>query len=81
MNTSFATWGVAALSSRHQAHAAKGWDLAAMNSGMARRAQSDQVFFRVSSRVAAELQVVHLKIRHRATELTPPSVAMQDLLT
>ena len=30
--------------------------------------------------MAAELHVVHLKIQHRATGLTPPSVATQDLL-
>ena len=30
--------------------------------------------------MAAELSVVHLKIRHRATGLTPPAVATQDLM-
>jgi predicted nucleic acid-binding protein len=30
--------------------------------------------------MAPELPVVHLKIRHRATGLTPPDVATQDLL-
>jgi len=30
--------------------------------------------------VAAKLFVVHLKIRHRATGLTPPTVAIQGLL-
>ena len=30
--------------------------------------------------MAAELPVVHLKIRHRATGLTPPAVATHDLL-
>jgi hypothetical protein len=30
--------------------------------------------------MAAELPVVHVKIRHRATGLTPPSIATQDLL-
>jgi hypothetical protein len=30
--------------------------------------------------MAAELSVVHLKIRHRATGLTPPTVATQNLL-
>ena len=28
--------------------------------------------------MAAEFSVVHLKIRHSATELTPPAVATQD---
>ena len=54
--------------------------LAAMHSGVACRAQRDQVFIRVASRMAAKLSVVHLKIRHRATRLTPPAVATQDLL-
>ena len=54
--------------------------LAAMHSGVACRAQRDQVFIRVGSRMAAELPVVHLKIRHRATGLTPPAVATHDLL-
>jgi hypothetical protein len=30
--------------------------------------------------MAAEFSVVHLKIRNRATQLTPPAVAAQDLL-
>jgi hypothetical protein len=30
--------------------------------------------------MTAELPVVHLKIRHRPTELAPPSVASEDLL-
>src|ERR1019366_3145166 len=54
--------------------------LAAMHSGVACRAQRDQVLLRVGSRMAAELPVVHLKIRHRAARLTPPAVATQDLL-
>ena len=54
--------------------------LTAMHSGVACRAQRDQVFIRVGSRMAAELPVVHLKIRHRATGLTPPAVATQGLL-
>jgi hypothetical protein len=32
------------------------------------------------SRLAAQFPVVHLEIRHRATGLTPPAVAKQDLL-
>jgi hypothetical protein len=47
---------------------------------MAPCAQRDQVFLGVGSRMAAELPVVHVKIRHRATGLTPPSIATQDLL-
>lgn len=39
--------------------------LAAMHSGVAFRARRDQVFDGVGSRMAAELSVMHLKIRHR----------------
>ena len=51
-----------------------------MQPGVACRAQRDQVLLRVGPRMAAELPVVYLKIRHRATGLTPPAVATQDLL-
>ena len=51
-----------------------------MHVGMACNAKRDQVLFRVVTRVAAELLVVHLKIRLCATGLTPPAVATQDLL-
>ena len=54
--------------------------LAAMHSGVACCAQRDQILLCIGSRMAAELPVVHLKIRHRATGLTPPAVATQDLL-
>jgi hypothetical protein len=30
--------------------------------------------------MAAELSVVHLKIRHRAAQLTPPAISTEDLL-
>src|ERR1700719_4049977 len=53
---------------------------AMMRYGVASRAQRDQVLLRIASRMAAEFPVVHLKIRHRATELTPLAVATQDLL-
>ena len=52
-----------------------------MDSTVACRAQRDQVFLCVGSRMAAEFPVMRLKIRNRATQLTPPSVATQDLLT
>jgi hypothetical protein len=39
-----------------------------------------QVLFGVGTRMTTEFLVVHLKIRHRATGLTPPAVPMQDLL-
>ncbi len=51
-----------------------------MRSSVACGAQGDQVLLCVSSRMAAELSVVHLKIRHRPTRLTPPAIATQDLL-
>src|SRR5260370_30111978 len=54
--------------------------LTAMHSDVACRAQRDQVGLGVGSRMAAELPMVHLKIRHRATGLTPPAVATQNLL-
>ena len=54
--------------------------LAAMDSTVACRAQRDQVFLGVGSRMAAEFSVVHLKIRHRATGLASPTVATQYLL-
>ena len=47
---------------------------------MTPRTERDQVLFGVGSGMAAELSVVQLKIRHRATRLTPPAVATQDLL-
>jgi hypothetical protein len=52
-----------------------------MNSGVARRAQGNQIIFCIGARVAAELLVVNFKIGHRAAILTPPAVASQDLLT
>ncbi len=53
---------------------------AAMRSGVTCRAERNQVLLGVGSRMAAELPVVHFKIRHRATRLTPPTIATQDLL-
>ena len=53
---------------------------AVMHSGVAYRAGRDQAFLQVFPRMAAELSVVHLKIGHRATGLTPPAVAIQNLL-
>ena len=54
--------------------------LRAMYPGVACGAQRDQVLLCVGSRMTTEFPVVHLKIRHRATGLTPPAVATQDLL-
>ena len=52
--------------------------LAAMHSGVPCRAKRNQVLLGVFPRMAAEFPVVHLKIRHRATGLTPPAVATQE---
>src|SRR5260370_30097497 len=51
-----------------------------MRSGVACNAQRNQVLLSVGSRMAPELPVVHLKIGHRATGLTSPAVATQNLL-
>jgi hypothetical protein len=53
---------------------------AAMHSGVACSAQRDQILLCIGSQMAAELSVVHLKIRHPTAGLTPPAVATQDLL-
>jgi hypothetical protein len=51
-----------------------------MHAGMACAVKRNQVLLRVVAGVAAELLVVDPKIRHRAAQLTPPAIAMQDLL-
>jgi hypothetical protein len=51
-----------------------------MHSGVAFRAQRNQILLCIGSRVAAEFPVVHLKIRHRSARLTSPVVTSQDLL-
>jgi hypothetical protein len=51
-----------------------------MYNGVASSAECYQVFVRIGAGVAAKVFVVHLKIRHCATGLTPPGVATQDLL-
>ena len=55
--------------------------LTPMHFGVTLRAECDQVFLRVGSQMAAKFRVVHLKIYHRATGLTSPVVATQDLLS
>jgi hypothetical protein len=52
----------------------------AMDTGMALRAERFKLLFGVVARVAAKLFVVDLQVRLRAARLTPPAVAMQDLL-
>jgi hypothetical protein len=51
-----------------------------MYSGVACCTERDQVFLGIRSRMTAEFVVVHLEIRHRATELTPKAVTTQNLL-
>ncbi len=55
--------------------------LSAMHSGVACRAERDQIFLSIGSRMTAELPVVHFKIGHRAARLTSPAIAPQDLLS
>ena len=43
----------------------------ALDAGMALRAERDKVLFGVVARVAAELPVVHLEVRHRAARCLP----------
>ena len=45
---------------------------------MAAVAQSDQVFFRVAARVAAELLVVNFQVRFFAADLASPAITLQD---
>jgi hypothetical protein len=45
---------------------------------MAGVAQSDQVFFRVAARVAAELLVVNFQMGLCAADLASPAVAVQN---
>jgi hypothetical protein len=52
-----------------------------MRAGMAPGAECDQVLLGVVARMAAKLFVVDLEVRHRATGLTSPVVATQNLLT
>jgi hypothetical protein len=42
-------------------------------------AECDQVLFLVATRLAAELEVVHLQILHATANLAAPTVALQDL--
>ena len=42
-------------------------------------AQRDQVLFLVATRMASELEVVHLQVLHAAAHLASPAVALQHL--
>ena len=42
-------------------------------------AQRDQVPFLVSTRLAAEFEVVHLQVLHAPADLTSPAVSLQHL--
>ncbi len=50
-----------------------------MSTGVACRAQRDQVLLGVGSGVAPKLFVVDLQVRHGAAGLTPPAIATQHL--
>jgi hypothetical protein len=52
----------------------------AMQVGMAKGAERDQVLFRITAGVAAKLFVVNFQIRHCAARLAPPAIPTQDLL-
>jgi hypothetical protein len=52
------------------------WQSAIVDAGVARTAKRNQVFFRISAGLAAELLVVNLKIRHAAAGLASPNIAV-----
>jgi len=54
--------------------------LAAMHSGVACRAQRNEILFGIVAGLAAKLFVVNFQIRHCAARLTPPVIASQNLL-
>ena len=43
-------------------------------------AQRDQVLFDVATRMASELEVVHLQVLHATADLASPAIALQYLL-
>ena len=47
---------------------------------MTRRAECDQILFRIVPRMAAELFVMDFQIRHGAAQLTLPVIATENLL-
>ena len=51
--------------------------LPSMCQGMAVGTKGYQVFFRVASRMASELNVVNLQMLHAATKLAAPAIALQ----
>jgi hypothetical protein len=50
-----------------------------MHARVAFGAHRDQVLFLVATRVAAELEVVDLKVLHAPAELAAPAVTLQHL--
>ena len=54
---------------------------AVMQVGVACSAKGDQIFFAIFARLAAELFVMNLQVRHSSAELASPAVAAQHLLT
>ena len=51
-----------------------------MYSTVASGAQRNQILLGVFPRMAPEFPVAHFKIRHRATQLTPPAVSPENSL-
>jgi hypothetical protein len=51
-----------------------------MYSGMAVRAQGDQVRFGILAGMTSKMFVVNFQVRHRAAKLTSPAIATQNLL-
>ncbi len=51
-----------------------------MGAGMTDCAKRNQVRFGVVSQMTPKFFIVNLQVRHRATRLTPPAIATQDLL-
>ena len=52
-----------------------------MQVAVAGSAKGDQIFFAIFARLAAELFVMNLQVRHPSAELASPAVAAQHLLT
>ena len=49
-----------------------------MKSGMTVVARRDDIVFGIPARVTAEFLMMNLKVRHRATALTPPAISLED---
>jgi hypothetical protein len=51
-----------------------------MSVGVASGAERDEVLFGIIARSTAKLFVVYLQVHHRATQLTTPPIATENLL-